>query len=479
MSRKSIPSQKLQEAVIDGRLANVYIRRQQLSRLRDSVLQSKDAILEAIAKDSSVARNEALAEFYTTMTVIKHYYDELAPADAHRTEYQIANGQDAADAREGVGIVLITAQQAHTFFYSVLVPLCAAIAAGNCVIVVLQQTLRSLPKIITRLLQEALDDDVFDISTSDVEDMTDLRIRVVQGGDHGQATRSTLFSPSALLVVAVVDRTSNYEEAARILVDSRMAFAGRSPYAPDLVLVNEFVKQDFLRAVLKYSMRYLTDEKVAQDDSNDSKSHQRGQGLKGVRTIMSGSNGSILEVEDRTSLAELAKVNHRALRVHGVSSLDDAIEVANDLGGGDKLATYAFGDPETCKYLLQFVRADVGFANLVPTELLIGPAAPQGHPVTLSTRYPAKLFSVPRPKFVQETPLSRRLGTIISNGETGDVVEDLWKTVELEPRAPVKHITGYFERAALVGLASFLTPVLLGSGFVVYSTLWKGGLHPA
>ena len=65
-----------------------------------------------------------------------------------------------------------------------------------------------------------------------------------------------------------------------------------------------------------------------------------------------------------------AKVNHRTINVHAVSSLDDAIEAANDTGNGKALAAYAFGDSQTCKYLLQFIEADVGFANVIPTELL-------------------------------------------------------------------------------------------------------------
>jgi hypothetical protein len=66
----------------------------------------------------------------------------------------------------------------------------------------------------------------------------------------------------------------------------------------------------------------------------------------------------------------LAKVGHGAIQVHAVSSLDDAIEAANDAGNGKALAAYAFGDSQTCKYLLQFIDADAGFANVIPTELL-------------------------------------------------------------------------------------------------------------
>lgn len=69
-------------------------------------------------------------------------------------------------------------------------------------------------------------------------------------------------------------------------------------------------------------------------------------------------------------LAKLGKIRQKSLYILGFSSLEDAIETANSLVSGSAAATYAFGNWKTCKYLLQFVNADVGFANLIPTELL-------------------------------------------------------------------------------------------------------------
>ena len=170
-----------------------------------------------------------------------------------------------------------------------------------------------------------------------------------------------------------------------------MTFNGKSPYAPDLILVNEFVKKEFLQAVIRHSIQYM-----AAENGTAVETQKRSGGVvrtetKGFRTITSGSNGSILEVEDRyvsceiarlscdsladnrrirTALGTLVKVNQRTINIHAVSSLDDAIEVANDSGNRQALAAYAFGDPQTCKYLLQFINADAGFANVIPAVLL-------------------------------------------------------------------------------------------------------------
>jgi acyl-CoA reductase-like NAD-dependent aldehyde dehydrogenase len=141
MSKRPQALSKLQEAVTDGRLANVFFRREQLYRLHEALLQSKDAVVDGIVKDSGDTVAAAFAELYTTLSAIKSYHDQLQPQAELDTEYRIANGQDAPEAREGVGIVLIR-PQAHTFVYSVLTPVSAAIAAGNCVAVVVRATLK-------------------------------------------------------------------------------------------------------------------------------------------------------------------------------------------------------------------------------------------------------------------------------------------------------------------------------------------------
>lgn len=56
------------------------------------------------------------------------------------------------------------------------------------------------------------------------------------------------------MTVAVVDRMSDINQAAQALVHARFAYKGRSAYAPDLVLVNEFVMKDFLQAAVRYSL---------------------------------------------------------------------------------------------------------------------------------------------------------------------------------------------------------------------------------
>lgn len=133
MSKSSFS--RLQSTVIDGRLANVFYRREQLHNLHDKIVQHKTEILGLLSDDSGHSAQEASAQLYSTLTKVKQYYDNLHPEKELEDEYRIAKGKDAPDAAEGVGIVYIQ-PTTHTLLNSVVVPLAAAIAAGNCIMLV-------------------------------------------------------------------------------------------------------------------------------------------------------------------------------------------------------------------------------------------------------------------------------------------------------------------------------------------------------
>jgi len=105
--------------------------------------------------------------------------------------------------------------------------------------------------------------------------------------------------PSAR-VAAIVDRTANVGDAALTIGSSRVAYGGRSPYAPDIVLVNEFVADDFLFHLVQAVTSY---EGNASTSQHPSKAHlqtvKEFENDAGVKVVMSAANGSIVEIKDR------------------------------------------------------------------------------------------------------------------------------------------------------------------------------------
>lgn len=131
---KSQPFPRLRAAVVDGRLSNVFERQNQLNRLHNGLIKSANSIQEAIVKDTGNTKAEAAIEYSLTLSILKKQLASLNPEKELEAEYRVAKGADAADRREAIGIAYIEPVK-HTFFYSVIVPLSVAIAAGNCVIV--------------------------------------------------------------------------------------------------------------------------------------------------------------------------------------------------------------------------------------------------------------------------------------------------------------------------------------------------------
>lgn len=117
---------------------------------------------------------------------------------------------------------------------------------------------------------------------------------VVDQISSGSTVGTSLVSDGKALSVAIVDRTADVEQAATALCAARFCFQGRSPYAPDLVLVNEWVREDFVSACLKFASTTAAAARTGEKPgtaSNDQVSGQFGENLtvlfdsKGVRLL--------------------------------------------------------------------------------------------------------------------------------------------------------------------------------------------------
>ena len=108
-------------------------RQNEFRKLHSILAENADAFAEAITKDTQGTSSEIETEIFLTMDILRQSYDSLDFEKELKEEYSITNGEDNLSRRVGVGIVLIR-PTSHTRLYSVLAPVCAAIAAGNCVL---------------------------------------------------------------------------------------------------------------------------------------------------------------------------------------------------------------------------------------------------------------------------------------------------------------------------------------------------------
>ncbi|KAF2170594.1 hypothetical protein M409DRAFT_19411 [Zasmidium cellare ATCC 36951] len=462
---------RIQASAIDGRMHTIYHRQEQLERLCKSLVDHVNEIKEAISADYGYSPAEVAVEYHLVLTAVKKYYGLLKPKEVHEEEYLIANGKDAADRRVPAGIIYIE-PTLHTTFYSVVVPLAAAFAAGNCAIVLLENNHRTLSRLLRQLLTEALDADVFAVASSPIKDETLLSnaVCVLQNGVQNEQPRmNQLTHFEQAHVVAVVDRTADVQTAARELVAARFSFRGSSPYAPDVVLVNEFRKKDFLQAVIgecinlgsgvemngqikgKTPSSNLVNERLSSLEKLDPE----------LRTIIQEAKFAVVDVTSRDPLLQ-QRMTAPILAVHAVKSLDDAIDLIGSRSEKPSLAAYHFGSPAAGKYLSQFVNANISAINHIPRELLVGPAFPIGQPVDLTDRYPLDLFTVPRPAYINSLKTAEELSKALigSNNPTAQkLLADATKPLVELKRHPGGSM-GFFE----VGF-------LMNAGIILASTL--------
>lgn len=163
-----------------------------------------------------------------------------------------------------------------------------------------ENSLRETPKLVLNLIENSLDRDIFTVSAQPVtpEDIGTSHTFVSQNGTSGPILRNHLVSDPKAPVIAFVERDADISAAAQALVSARFSLQGKSPYAPDVVFVNEWVKKDLLRALVQQSTEFLAtsptkgralktglSREVEKDDS--------------THVVLSGSNGVILDVQNR------------------------------------------------------------------------------------------------------------------------------------------------------------------------------------
>ncbi len=299
------PFSKIRSAAIDGRALNPIFRKVQLKQLHDALSEKASVIQDAIAGDSGHTPAEVQVEYWLAMRQLAQAYSGLDPDQALRDEHAVSRSENASQQREAVGIVIIHPAK-HAFFSCLMSALVPALAAGNCVIVQTEQSLLRTPRLVLEVVSKALDDDIFDAThvQFNESDLGHPHIRVLQSDTDGPHLSHHLVSDSEARVVAVVERDADLDTAAQELVRARFALRGRSPYAADVVLVNEWVKREFLEAVVRHSVRFSSEDgkKGPPKTSQGQSLSERVKTERGVNVLSWSSVGAIVDVEDRSVL---------------------------------------------------------------------------------------------------------------------------------------------------------------------------------
>ncbi|KAI3557629.1 hypothetical protein CABS03_14645 [Colletotrichum abscissum] len=474
--------EKLLVTLVDGRAEVIRFRQDNLISLHNELRKESAALTAAQEKDTGASKTEIEAEHFLALEAVRHFYESLNFSKDIEAEYLVAHGKDNTSRRTGAGLVIIR-PTTYTRLFSILSPLAAALAAGSVVVLEeglqLEDTLSQLDSVLRNVLTRALNQNAFCIAKK-ITDETLLSQAILVDQTNTatpNASRANhLISANGARTVAIVDRTADIEAAAKAITAARFSFGGQSPYAPDLVLVNEFVKKEFFEACSKYASLAFARETTVKRASDSASDETRKAVQEAEDKRLASSFGSkdfkLVDIQDRNASLLNIKISGRFLPITTSSGLVDSIythEFENPL-----LAAYLFASPDAAKYLSQFLPAHVSVINQIPSNLLLGPAAPLSHDVAFEFRYSREMFSVARPHFVEKPvgALAKLEQLLTSSGAITAQNLHALAVAPLRPtNQPGNSRLGFFEQGFVLG-AGLIMSVVLPS--LAYGT-WIGG----
>ncbi|THZ07500.1 hypothetical protein D6C95_01957 [Aureobasidium pullulans] len=480
----------VQSAAIDGRMRNIRTRQKQLVSLFKSLTKHASSFIDALQKDNSLTKEEANIVVSAMLVEVRQHYDNIDFKKELAQEYNVRWGKSWTGRRVAVPLVYIISQD-FTKGFNVFSALSAAIEAGSCCVVELSNLSDQITTIIRQVMEAGLDNEAFLTIPSRAPDsfleqclLVDQIHKSSGASIVGRSLISktsgrSLISKTSGRIVAIVDRTTQVENAVKEIFASRMQYGGQSNYAVDQVFVNEFVAHEFLAALRKqFSIHaevldQIVNDTHARDDRPEKQSLHSKFDTDHCEVIGSQGNARAVLVNSRSSQLLHEKIEGRLLVVHKITSLDDVIDLI--LSRDEMLnALFTFADGPEAKYLSQFIPSAVTFVNHIPAELLIGPTGPTGYPVRPDLRYVREMFEEPSPQIVPEGKIhaASNVWKLRNTSRSAAILAHA-----SEPLKPIDQAAagawGFFETGVLLGAAVYILPVVLGTiAGATYTGIW-------
>ena len=125
---------RLRISKLEGRATSTRFKQGQFHRLHETLKTSETSIKAAIAADDFLLDAEVDIEYAMALSELHLHYSSIDLGDDLRNMRTIEREKDNVNRSKSLGIAYIVPWRRNTF-YSIISPLCAAIAAGNCVII--------------------------------------------------------------------------------------------------------------------------------------------------------------------------------------------------------------------------------------------------------------------------------------------------------------------------------------------------------
>ena len=364
----------LREGFRSGITRDLESRRVQLKQMRRMIEENEDVLLDALVADMGKPRIEAyMTELAFTLTEIDDAVKNLGKWAAP-TKVKLPLNFKPGSARlrpEPLGTVCIIAPWNYPV-QLLLAPLIPALAAGNTAVVKPSEVTPTVADTLADLVPRYLDGRVVSVVTGGVDETTallDERFdhifytgngavgRIVMAAAAKQLTPVTLELGGKSPTIVADD--ANLKVAARRVAWGKFVNAGQTCIAPDYVLVDERVEDEFVTELTSAIHDFYGDEPRDSPDYTrivNTGHHDRLMAMLDAggydRTVIGGEGDRLERYLAPTILSgvkpDAAVMNEEIfgpiLPIVPVSDIDEAIRFVNDR---DKpLALYAFSEDD-------------------------------------------------------------------------------------------------------------------------------------
>ena len=385
-----------------GRTRSMEWRRTQLDGLERLVREHEDDISAALAADLGRSAAEAwLADINPTIGEIayarKHLKAWMRPRRTRLPLNQIP-GRGWIQ-YEPLGVVLVISPWNYPF-YLALSPVVGAVAAGNCVVVKPSEVAPATSALLADLVPRYVDPDAVVVVEGDGEASQAL---LAQGFDHVLFTGGTEIGRKILAAAAptltpvtlelggkspvIVGADADLGVAARRIAWLKLMNSGQTCLAPDYLLVESSVRDQFVETLLSTLAEFRADSPDAGMPIVNERQFQRLAGYLEATKGTIAVGGKVSQVDrtvqptvildpDPDEPAMCEEIFGPLLPVITVDDIDDAIRIVN--ARPKPLAVYAFsGSKAVRKRIVDEVPAGAVVVNHVAMHVLI-PQLPLG-----------------------------------------------------------------------------------------------------
>jgi aldehyde dehydrogenase (NAD+) len=302
-----------------GATATYQFRKEQLKKLKASIIKHEEGIYEALYKDLKRSREETwvtengmvLSELNTA---IKHLHQWMRPKRKMTNLVNLPSGSRILS--EPLGVVLIIGPWNYPF-QLLINPLIGAIAAGNCVVLKPSEYAPATEALMRSIIEEVFPPEYILYVSGDGAAVVPHMMNQFRF-DHVFYTGSTtvgriIYKMAAEQLVpctlelggkspCVVEDDANLKVAAKRIAMTKYFNAGQTCVAPDFILVRNEVKQAFLEELKKVMKQFFGED--ASQSGNYGRLINTNQYNRVVKYISQGNlyyggrtNGSQLYIE--------------------------------------------------------------------------------------------------------------------------------------------------------------------------------------